>query len=62
MKIRVYFKIVKEGDVVINVPDDTPSCDYSEIAEQQYNDGDLYVGSDRFEMTDYNEESGDEEE
>ncbi|BAL84658.1 hypothetical protein SELR_pSRC400070 (plasmid) [Selenomonas ruminantium subsp. lactilytica TAM6421] len=53
MKIRVYFKKITEGDVVIDVPDDTPTCDYREIAEREHSDMDLYVGADRFEMTDY---------
>ena len=56
MKVRVYFKKVIEGDVVIDVPDDTSESDFEGIAEREHSDGDCYVGSGDFEMTDFNYE------
>ncbi len=52
MKVRVYFRKVTEGDVVIDVPEGTSSCEFSEIAEEEYTDGDCYV-NDFFDMTNY---------
>ena len=56
MKIRVYFRKVTEGDVVIDVPDGTSEADFEGIAEQEHSDGDCYIGCGSFEMTDFNYE------
>lgn len=53
MKVRVYFKKIVEGDVVIDVSDSTQSCDFAEVAEKEHAEADLYCGSEKFEMTDY---------
>ena len=53
MKVRVYFKKIIEGDVVIDVSDSTQSCDFAEVAEKEHTEADYYNGGEKFEMTDY---------
>jgi len=53
MKVRVYFKKIIEGDVVIDVSDSTQPCDFAEVAEKEHTEADYYCGSEKFEMTDY---------
>ncbi len=54
-KVEVGFKIVKYGNVTLEVEDDYNDLDLAELAEVQYTDGDLFVGCDDFEITSYNE-------
>ena len=53
MKVRVYFKKIIEGDVVIDVSDSTQPCDFAEVAEKEHTEADYYNGGEKFEMTDY---------
>lgn len=53
-KVEVFFKIIQEGSVTVEVSDGYNEADLREAAQLTYDDGDLYC-PDQFEVTDYEE-------
>lgn len=54
-KVKVFFRIIQEGSVTVEVSDGYNEADLREAAQLAYDDGDLHC-ADQFEVTDYEEE------